>query len=295
MHRRPQQLASLLVALRASAVTASVQCWFPDGTTPTVDQIPCNSSASDSVGSGSACCLNHPNDYCMANGLCFGTGIVYRGSCTDKSWNSPACSQACSGMIFLKSCSLSTCCTSSTSCSRFTDTPSLAERSASANLFPCGAPDPWQCEYSKDCSQNFTLPGDSFDIVLRDDQLPGAPNAVQFANPAATFVAANSTALTSSNSSISSSPGSSAHTTSSPLAVGLGVGLALGALLIVALVLLFFQHRRTRNALARAQDSNSSDKQQWQNGHTVSSAFIGELPENQMVHEVGDNARIHEK
>ena len=62
---------------------------------------------------------------------------------------------------------------------------SLAQRSASANLLPCGAPDPWQCEYSTDCSLNFTILGEQFKIIPQDDQMPGAQDAIQFANPAA--------------------------------------------------------------------------------------------------------------
>ena len=31
----------------------------------------------------------------MDNGLCFGGGLVSRGSCTDKSWENPECTGFC--------------------------------------------------------------------------------------------------------------------------------------------------------------------------------------------------------
>lgn len=65
-------------------------CWYPDGSTPAPDT-PCNQTAVDN-GQTSACC--GADAMCMDNGLCFGKGIVSRGSCTDKNWGEP-CTQYC--------------------------------------------------------------------------------------------------------------------------------------------------------------------------------------------------------
>lgn len=68
-------------------------CYYPDGSVASNDS-PCRSS---SVGEGpSACC--DPADICLNNGLClaqWGGEVISRGSCTDRSWQSPACSQYC--------------------------------------------------------------------------------------------------------------------------------------------------------------------------------------------------------
>lgn len=74
---------------------SSVTCWFPDGQTSTVDHVACDDSAGNNLENGAACCQNGTNDYCLGNGLCSRYGTVYRGSCTDKTWRSPACSQMC--------------------------------------------------------------------------------------------------------------------------------------------------------------------------------------------------------
>lgn len=63
---------------------SSSTCYWPDGSNAN-DYIPCNSTAS-----ASACCS--PNDACTTFGWCLGaSGMTYRGGCTTKGWNSPAC------------------------------------------------------------------------------------------------------------------------------------------------------------------------------------------------------------
>ena len=68
-------------------------CYYPDGSVASHDS-PCHSS---STGDRSSACCNHA-DICLNNGLCLaqsGGEIVSRGSCTDQSWQSTACSQYC--------------------------------------------------------------------------------------------------------------------------------------------------------------------------------------------------------
>ena len=68
-------------------------CYFPDGSKSPNDR-PCHSSSIDDR--PSACC--DPVDLCLNNGLClaqWGGEVISRGSCTDRSWQSPECSQYC--------------------------------------------------------------------------------------------------------------------------------------------------------------------------------------------------------
>lgn len=77
----------LLLAAGIARTTAQRNCWFPDGNTETID-VPCNTNADES-----ACC--GPTAFCLSNGLCLDSGVVSRGSCTDRTWNSSACAQQC--------------------------------------------------------------------------------------------------------------------------------------------------------------------------------------------------------
>ncbi|KAK4494146.1 hypothetical protein PRZ48_014444 [Zasmidium cellare] len=86
--------ATLLISL-----SSAQQCYYPDGS-PSTDT-PCSTNGD------SACCSS--SSFCMDNGLCFGGGIVSRGSCTDKTWGSEACTGYCktdspSGSIALTPC-----------------------------------------------------------------------------------------------------------------------------------------------------------------------------------------------
>ena len=83
-----------LIIFLGNVVMANAQtCYFPDGSVSPHDS-PCQSS---SMGDRpSACC--DPADTCLNNGLClaqWGGEVISRGSCTDRSWQSPACSQYC--------------------------------------------------------------------------------------------------------------------------------------------------------------------------------------------------------
>ncbi|KAH8821311.1 hypothetical protein F5884DRAFT_83197 [Xylogone sp. PMI_703] len=66
------------------------QCYFPDGSIPT-DYIwePCINDETKE----SSCCVPSEGDICQPNGLCLYslTDDVYRGTCTDRTWNDPAC------------------------------------------------------------------------------------------------------------------------------------------------------------------------------------------------------------
>lgn len=83
-------LLSTLPTIRAS-------CYYPDGSFPT-DYVfeACG-------GDSGTCCIPSEGDVCLSNGLCSlgasGT-YLFRGACTDKTWNSPSCLQHCKDGAF---------------------------------------------------------------------------------------------------------------------------------------------------------------------------------------------------
>lgn len=89
----------LLLYSLASAST----CYFSDGSIAT-GSFACNNSTEFS-----ACCVLHqedgtPSDLCTTNGLCLsrsGTynGFLFQSSCTDPTWQSSSCPQACPCML----------------------------------------------------------------------------------------------------------------------------------------------------------------------------------------------------
>ena len=72
---------------------ANATCYYPNGSIAPEDT-PCHPPATgDSV---SACCLD--SHLCLDNGLCLpqdGAERLYRGSCTDRIWQSTECAQYC--------------------------------------------------------------------------------------------------------------------------------------------------------------------------------------------------------
>src|ERR1700712_3184783 len=88
-------LLLLSIALYAYSALAASICYMPNGLVNTQNSDkPCNASAPVS-----ACCGDTAS--CLSNGMCKleateDTGISYaRGTCTDKTWNSPACPPMC--------------------------------------------------------------------------------------------------------------------------------------------------------------------------------------------------------
>ena len=84
---------SLVVFLGIVVMADAQMCYSPDGTAFPSDS-PCHSPSI--VDGASACCNTH--DVCLNNGLCLsqaGGEFIYRGTCTDQSWQSPNCSQYC--------------------------------------------------------------------------------------------------------------------------------------------------------------------------------------------------------
>lgn len=89
-------LFSLLVPLSVLQVCWG-KCYYPNGN-EAKDNIPCDPDAEVSACCGVADINGHA---CLTNTLCLGgNGKIIRGTCTDKSWNSPDCPQWCMGRRF---------------------------------------------------------------------------------------------------------------------------------------------------------------------------------------------------
>jgi len=92
-------LLSIFISLPVAYAQDDRKCYWPDttqvgyyhGLSHKLNYTfrPCDSEGE------SACCAE--GEVCLTNGLCFGAtvGSVYRGACTDRSWNSAACPQYC--------------------------------------------------------------------------------------------------------------------------------------------------------------------------------------------------------
>src|SRR3954467_8039917 len=88
-----------LILSHLDASLAFTQCYYPDGSIPT-DYVwePCTGSQY------SSCCIPSEGDICQDNGLCYfpPLGNLFRGTCTDRTWNDPACpSEICvTGILY---------------------------------------------------------------------------------------------------------------------------------------------------------------------------------------------------
>lgn len=89
-------LSDLIIIVRSTAT-----CYLPDKSIAKSGDTayhPCNATAADN-GDGSACCQlssSTGSSICLTSGFCFGAdSYVYRGGCTDQSWNSPNCPSQC--------------------------------------------------------------------------------------------------------------------------------------------------------------------------------------------------------
>jgi hypothetical protein len=80
----------------------SQACYWPDGTAAGSSYAPCPSSN----GTGPCCYDSGPSlsDLCYSNGFCYSVvlGKIYRGACTDQSWNRGAgCASQCLNSTYL--------------------------------------------------------------------------------------------------------------------------------------------------------------------------------------------------
>ncbi|KXT11997.1 hypothetical protein AC579_4636 [Pseudocercospora musae] len=193
---------ALLVAILTVSRVHAQQCFYPDGTLSS--DTPCI------TGSDSSCCA--ASSFCMDNGLCFGSGIVSRGSCTDKTWQSGACASYCTTKSPGSSIPLTPCAVSN-----------------GASTFVCGL-DGTACKKN---SNTFPMAGGA-SFVLREAQVAAMVAPV----------------LASMSASASASPNSSACTSDALYTggqmAGLGIGLAIPLLIAACAVIFLWQKERAR-------------------------------------------------
>jgi hypothetical protein len=97
-------IVQLLMAASSLPVSVSadeVNCFAPDGKTLADNEtyVPCNKLGITQEGVYSSCCnldgKSGERDLCTTTGLCLNKGILFRGYCSDKSWESDACVKVC--------------------------------------------------------------------------------------------------------------------------------------------------------------------------------------------------------
>ncbi|KAK6355622.1 hypothetical protein TWF718_000017 [Orbilia javanica] len=84
---------SILLGLTAlpCIITAQRRCYFPDGSRAPNHRA-CNQEAETDNNVHSSCCGLDDNVVCLSSNLCINQkGYIYRGACTDESWDDPAC------------------------------------------------------------------------------------------------------------------------------------------------------------------------------------------------------------
>jgi hypothetical protein len=240
----PTLLAVILTTGYILSVLADVPlCYYPDGSTAQSD-FACNLTAEHSF-----CCAVGYN--CLENKICVAVGesTWNRGSCTDKSWNSPECPRFCmdfrqNGGSFIVNCAedAGVCCY---------DTLVFPEENrvdcCSANLteqnpvtmLP-GEPTP------------FTLisKGASTQTKIMSSSSSSSSSSTSTTSATSTGSSTTATTTTPTSSTSNASPTAAASSSSSSLTTGAYVGIAIG---IAAAVGIFFFRKRQRSKRQQSQ------------------------------------------
>ncbi|KAF2147129.1 uncharacterized protein K452DRAFT_293602 [Aplosporella prunicola CBS 121167] len=195
--------------------TDSRTCYYPDELTEAKADLPC-----DPMAEHSACC--GAGAYCLGNGLCYDSGAVSRGSCTDQSWNDAACPSNCKKVHPSTGNALRLC-------------------SIDSRLFSC----------SDDCNSTFGLSNDT--LTFRPSQAASIYNIAHAAGQVSvsadgSAVASNSSTSSLSSTSTGSGGGGSAGYSAAAMA---GLGAGLGVPLFLAFVTMLALWLRERAALRR--------------------------------------------
>ncbi|EXJ76332.1 uncharacterized protein A1O5_00840 [Cladophialophora psammophila CBS 110553] len=204
---------------------ASTSCYWPNGQLVTqYNYQPCNAGSDPKH----AACCDLRTSVCTQFGYCFGNAnYIYRGGCTDSTWSSSSCAQACSFEV-------------------------EADLSNFANIYDCGngvgmatQNQSWCCasQDGSSCCQN------RFEVSFGQ---PYFPTSTTSTTTASTSTTVSSSAKT--NSTTAATTGSAASTTPSPahdsstrsIGIGVGVGVSIGALLVAIMAFLIFKERKRR-------------------------------------------------
>ena len=164
----------------------------------------------------SAICL--PNNICQALNIAPGASGFYVGSCTDRDYNSPACSNFCSGILRNE----------------------IVYNETSGSWQCCGGRDGHaKCEDPTRRSSNAPAPS----ILLADYS---ASRSTFTATSTSSISSALTLSPTSSPTSMTTSGGSSGGL-STGAKIGAGIGGALGGLLVIALIVFLVMKRRRKS------------------------------------------------
>ncbi|KAF8855419.1 hypothetical protein BDZ45DRAFT_503667 [Acephala macrosclerotiorum] len=222
---KSNQLFFFTFATRATAALDSSLCFYPDGITTEPTHSPCNLTVS-----ASSCC--DPLDACTASGLCLGrTGFNYRGTCTDKTWDSSNCAASCHADPF-----------NNVAYNEVTPLWSCDKPGAPETNYCCNSP-------TRNCCTIATFAYGTTGIAFKtgmDQMLLELASLSSSGNVTVTVTATGGAATRTEASSNSANSAETSSSSSSNLgaAIGAGVGVPMGILSLGILGFLFWRERR---------------------------------------------------
>ncbi|KAJ5156045.1 hypothetical protein N7492_008848 [Penicillium capsulatum] len=190
-----------------SGLVASQTCYWPSGEKAAEDWLQCPNSKH--------CC--HETEACLSNGLCFGGKhmTLYRGACTDQSWNTGDCPKVCFEKIASKWANLFRC-------------------SSNESIFNCGTQGRNHVCANKLGSYKWVSANVSEAMIMRSSS-GSSPSASASACPSDT------------------SAKDSAAKDSSPRDIGVGLGVGLGVPFLLAIGGMAWYYTHTRRQIQALQ------------------------------------------
>ncbi|OQV00552.1 hypothetical protein CLAIMM_06032 [Cladophialophora immunda] len=206
---------------------ASASCYWPNGQLVTeYNYQPCNTGSDPAH----AACCDLRTSVCTENGYCFGNAnYIYRGGCTDSTWSSSSCAQACS---FEVEADLS-------NFANILDCDGGSGKATQNQSWCCGAED------GSSCCQN------SFQVAFGRPYFPTSTTS----NVASTSTTVSSsgakktsstTPTTTTSAAASTTPSSGNGSDTQSIGIGGGVGVSVGALVLAIMAFLIFKERKRR-------------------------------------------------
>lgn len=293
------QSLSICLLLVAHRVSSASTCWHPDGENIADFDVPCDPFADVSPCCGSA-------SYCMDNGLCYDSGSISRGSCTDKTWGD-GCPQYCYNSRSPR-CWLQPRRPTNSAC---LTVPGSCDDSQGCTVIVCDA---WSrnftCGYPNNCltgENTFSMSGGQAIVLrptqvalLQPDESPAAitlpPSGIlsvdptlreaqtqpAFASssaraPSMTSSAASAASATSSSSTASCSPPQAQQFSAGQVAgASAGTGIPLLCALAAAAFIIFRQRKQIRDGRKHAEQGAAVERREPQTaepGGTSSSTW----------------------
>ncbi|KAF1993065.1 hypothetical protein P154DRAFT_568240 [Amniculicola lignicola CBS 123094] len=237
---------------------ANASCYYPDRSFPDdYVYVPCSSDEFTS------CCILSEGNQCLSNGLCWDTWSEYmfRGGCTDQSWNSTNCFQHCktgdssSSYDPLVTCGEGRyCCSSdsSTCCNDDSKVFTLDTATVIKNLATTGT-------YTIPIATPTSFPSSKPETTATSEAEPEPTQTDKDGKPTSTSRRTDSAAAASSTSTSAPSTSeaeSASHGLSKTVLIAIAVAGVVVLLLAVGLVW-FFVRRRYRKKLAAGTNTQS--------------------------------------